>query len=318
MTMKHEPRAEFIQRLEERVGAEVRRRSSQTVARAPRWMPRSPLAAAAALAAVVIVSMGVGGAVVAARYQAQDSQQRQQLAANVERRLQLAKAKLDVARSQMALIEQRVATGVESQDAIPEGRQAIVQGEVQISLLESQLAEVRVSGREPQDAISAPLVGGRDYVVDRLKMQLGVPRAALDLENVRLQRYQQRFAVGAATSLDVATSRHHIVELEFALRTLERKIAIRQQFRAKQLDEAMAELRVLEAEAEQRQGIIMPKLDLAKKVHQDFRAKVEMGVAAPFELKEAELRVYELELELKKAELDLSVVRRQIDQRKGK
>jgi len=67
---------------------------------------------------------------------------------------------------------------------------------------------------------------------------------------------------------------------------LEQKISIRRQFVAGQIDEPMA--------------------------------KVSIGAAAPLELKQAELKLYELEVELRKAELDLSVVRRQIDQRKGK
>ena len=317
MTTNHEPRAEFIQRLEERLGAEARRRNSAP-ARTPRWMPRSPVAAAAALAAVVAVSMGLGGAVVAARYQAQDNQQREQLVQLVARQLELAKAKHVASTSQLSLARQRFATGIEGEDALRQAQLTVVETEMNIRTIESHLTEVRTSGREPRDTISAPVVGGHDYVGTRLLFQIELGRATLNLEQARLQRVQQRFSVGAASSLDVATSQNHLRELETGLRLIEQKINIRRQFVAGQIDEPMAELRVLEAEAEQRRDMAMPKLQLARKVLLDFQARVNIGAAAPVEVKQAELRLYELEVELKKAELDLSVVRRQIDQRRGK
>ena len=62
----------------------------------------------------------------------------------------------------------------------------------------------------------------------------------------------------------------------------------------------------------------MPKLDLAKKQFADLRTKMEIGLANQLDLAQAEVRVFELEVEAKKADLDLSVIRRQIDQRRGK
>lgn len=44
----------------------------------------------------------------------------------------------------------------------------------------------------------------------------------------------------------------------------------------------------------------------------DVTARVEIGTAAPLEVAQAELRLLELQLALKKAEYDLALIRRQI------
>lgn len=318
MTTNHEPRAEFIQRLEERVSAEARRRTVSGAARPPRWMPRSPLAAAAALAAVVIASMGLGGAVVAARYQDRDNQQRELLATSIRGRVALAKEKLKVAQEKLVLAQQRVARGVENEDALKEARLVVAEGEANVKTLEIQLEEVHASGREPQDAISAPLVAGRDYVIERIQIQLGVAKGALSVEQSRLSLAQHRFSVGAANQLDLTISRIRVIELEHAVEAIERKIRIRQQFTAQQIDGPMAELRAIEVDAERRFRTLRPRLELAVGQVQDMKTRVEIGTASPLDLKEAQVRVIELETELSKAELDIMIVRKQIDQRKGK
>ena len=69
--------------------------------------------------------------------------------------------------------------------------------------------------------------------------------------------------MGAASNLDLVISQNQVKELETAVRLIEQKINIRRQFVAGQIDEPMAELRLLEAEAEQRRFIALPKLELA-------------------------------------------------------
>ena len=317
MTSNHEPREEFVQRLEARVTAEARAQRANPVAGVPRWLPRTPLAAAAGLAAVIFVSMGLGGAVVAARYQAVDNQQRSLLLQNYERRMQLAEAKLELAKSELALAQRRVVQGVDTTDAVPAAELTVIEAEVQLQLLQLQFAEAQASGREAQDAISAPLVNGRDFVRQRLEIQMRVTEAAYNLEKKRLKRDQARFAVGAATQIDVATATVRLVEFEKALQAMQRKIGVRQQFAAQQIDGPMAELRILAIEAQQRRETLESKMQLNRQQVDAAKQRFNVGLATALELKAAELQLVQTEVEFRKAELDMVVVQKQIDQRKG-
>ena len=104
----HEPREEFVTQLEHRLRADLRRQRLDAEARRWSWMPQSRLATALALAAVMIVSMAVGGGVVAATYEARLGQQREILLATFEQRLAIAKLRLALAQKQLRDAEQRV------------------------------------------------------------------------------------------------------------------------------------------------------------------------------------------------------------------
>src|SRR5262245_36800889 len=168
MSDRHEPRDAFVSRLEGDITAEVRRRQrsapAETTTAWPRWLLHSPLRAALSIMALVIVSMAVGGGLVAASYQAENKQMRDLLVANYEQRLQLAEQRLNLAKDQLRTAQQRVSVGIETRDTMVETQFKVAEADAQIKLVQLQLAEVMASGREPQNTVSSPLVSGRDFV----------------------------------------------------------------------------------------------------------------------------------------------------------
>lgn len=310
MLDKHQPHDDFVERLEWQVRAEARRRSRPS----PQvwWMPRSPMKAALGVAVVVILSMGIGGAAVAAAYQAQRNEQRNLLASSYERRAELARERLALARQQLQADERRVSLGIGRQESLLEGRLKIAEAEAQLKVIELQLAEVRASGREPLDEISSPTVSGRDFVGERLLVEMSVPEAALNLEKRRLAADQRRFEVGLANNVTVETAQARVIEIEAAVEAFQRKIGVRQRFVKGEMDAATADLRALEVEAEQRLRTLEPRIELAKKRLRDMAIKVEIGSAQPADLAEAELKLKELEIELLRAKVDLTVIRQKI------
>jgi outer membrane protein TolC len=83
------------------------------------------------------------------------------------------------------------------------------------------------------------------------------------------------------------------------------------------MDAAMADLRVLEAEAEQRRETLAPRIQLARQTAKDVAMRVDNGTAQRVELLEVQLRLAELSAEMARADMDLAVIRRQIDQRRA-
>lgn len=313
MRTNHEPDDDFVNRLELEIGAELRRRRAATPAP---WLMRTRLRVAAAAAMLVVVSMAAGGAVVAASYHAKDSEQRDQLVSAYEQRVSLATQRYALANDRMRITEQRVSVGTAAPlDAMQE-RVRVAEAEAELARIRSQLAEVRLTGREPETNVLAALVSGQDFVSDRWRLDLMTPRLALDVEKQRLQEMQRRVDVGAAPAHDVTVSRSRIGELEAAMAAVERKLAIRQRFLKKELGAAEADLRIQETDAETRQTALRLKITLAAEEAKDAQKKFNVGLAQQTDVAEASLRLRELEADLAKAELDLARVRAQIAQLK--
>jgi hypothetical protein len=81
--------------------------------------------------------------------------------------------------------------------------------------------------------------------------------------------------------MEVAAARASVLEAELALQTFNRKLEIRQRLLKKEIESGEAELRVLEAETDQRLKALAPKIEVARKEVQDLQMRVEVGTAAP-------------------------------------
>src|SRR5687767_7387851 len=178
MSNQNEPREAFVNQLELRVRSEFDRRRA---APAPYWLPQSKLRFALAAVALVVVSMAIGGAVVATAYEAERGEQRNMLVETFEQRLDLAKRRLALATQQLREEEQRVEIGIGDRARAGEARLKVTEAEAEVKLVEIDLTEIHATGREPMTTVSAPLVEGRDLVSERWRVEVTIPRAALDL-----------------------------------------------------------------------------------------------------------------------------------------
>ena len=101
----HEPRQEFVNDLELVLRADLRRRS--LAAGTGSWLPQSRIAAALTIAAVAIVSMAVGGGVVATAYEARLNEQRDLLLDTFEQRAAVAKQRVALAMRQLRDVQDK-------------------------------------------------------------------------------------------------------------------------------------------------------------------------------------------------------------------
>ena len=311
MQAPHTPRDGFVERLEWQISSELRRRHRSGPAT---WLPASPVKAAAVIAFLVIVSMAAGGAAVAAAVQAQDSQRREFVASGYERRLDLARARLANAQALLTTVQRDVAVGVQPPIRLEEARLDVRDSEREVQIVDLQLQEVRLTSREPVDDISAPLVSGRDFVTERLRASLLTPEQGLTVARTTAQAMRRRWDVGLATATDLAEAEARVLELEAAVASIQRKLEIRRQFVGGQITAPQADLRVIESEAEQRVKALEPRIALARKHVADAERRFQVGVANRVDLAEAKLRLSTLEADLAKAQLDLALIRKKINE----
>jgi hypothetical protein len=256
--------------------------------------------------------MAIGGGVVAAAYEAQQNELRDMLVGTYQQRVALAEQRAELARQQLREVEGRVATGVETPEAAGDARLKVTEAEAELRVVQIDLDEVRASGREPMKTVSAPRVSGRDLVSERWRVEMSVKAAALEAAKLHAQAAKVRFDVGLASADEVDAASTRQIELESAIQLARQQIAIRQTFLGGGITAALAELRVLEAEVEQRHAMLARRIDVSRRRVEDLTARIEIGTAAPVEKARAELRLVELQLALKKAEYDLALIRQQI------
>jgi len=323
MSAPHEPRDEFIRALESRVGAAARQRRSSNDARdralsndVPRWIPRSRPVLALVLVGGVALSMVAGGSVVAMAYQARTDQAAQMLEASYKQRTALASEQLAMAMKLLKGTQERVAVGAASNMELLDAQLKVVSADAELKSLELQMFEVRLSGHEPVMQVSAPLISGQDFVTQRWRVEMTVPEAALNTEQTRLAAAQRRFSAGMADGTsEIDSIMAHLAELRATIEAYKRKLDIRQKFLGKSMDAGMADLRVLEVDADQRVGLLASRIEVSRKDVDRVRARVAVGSSPPLELAGAELQLHQIEFELSKAQYDLALIRKQIDQR---
>ncbi|MCC7184967.1 MAG: hypothetical protein IT185_01915 [Acidobacteria bacterium] len=307
---RHEPSVEFVARLESQLGSEVRRRNRDV--RAPRWATWSFAQVATAAAVLVVASMGAGGAAVAAAYEAQSSQTRDQLVAAYTQRAELARQRLDLATTEHKAAETRFNVGLSDVKTVLEKGVEVVTAQAEVTLVQLQLEEIRLSGREPRAELWAPRVSGRDFVTERLRIEMTVPEKTLEVARKVAQDNAVRVEIGTLSPTDLDQARTLALSVEATLTALQRKLAIRQQYISGRIEAAGTELRVLEVEAEQRTAALGPQIALAVKEEARIAQRVDAGVSRTVDLAEARLRRMQLEMELTKAELDLAQIRRRL------
>ena len=314
MLNQHEPDNEFVKRLEWRIDRELRLRNRSF--QATGWFLRSRVRAGLGLVGLMALSMGIGAAVVAGAYQAQNKERRAPLISEFQQRAELARQHLASITEQLKRKERDFSLSVATQEEMLEAQVNVAEAQAQLRLAELHLEEVRITGHDPLRNLSSPLVSGRDFVGEGLQIQMSVPPAALELEQFRLRETQKRVNLGMSPPIELGASRTQIVEIEAAIESFQQKLEIRQLFLSRKVDSAEAELRVLEAEAEQRQQTLTPKVKLAREELEAVKKRVQAGVEQPVSMAEAALRLQKLETDLAKAELDLALARRQLEQRR--
>jgi outer membrane protein TolC len=309
-----EPREVFVEGLERQIVAEVRRRAR--LDRPPLFSGPPRLRAIVAAGALALISMAAGGTVVALAYEAEQNEQRSVLSANFEQRVALARERVKRAEQMLLETQRLVSVGSADPADLERERAKVAEATLRLKTTQLQLEEVRASGREPVDEITAPAVSGRDFVGERMRAEVDFLAGTVERERAAVADLQKRLSLGVAKPIEIEVARVRETEADVALAVLREKLAIRRLFMSGLANGPVAELSVLENEAASRRRALEARLQLAKKQAADLAARVSVGTAAPIEHAEVLVRVTELEAEISKADLDLLLIRKRLDEAK--
>jgi hypothetical protein len=305
---KHEPDPRFIESLEGQLSRELRRRSREGANHQKGYRLLK-------IAALMLGSVALGAAAMGASQQLGESWRRELLEARLEVELRLAQQRLQVQLESVGLTREQVEMGVRSDRDLMYFELKIAQAESDARLKELELEEVRSSGREPSGKLSAPLVDGRDFVTEKIHVQMESAQRHLDVVRYDRELTRQRAEAGVASGSEVQARDLVTTEAELQLESFVEQLALRQAYLNEEISAVEAELKSLEAEAQNRIVLLeRRKLHFEMELER-LRSAIDAGFVRAAAEAEMRTQLAGIDAEIQLAQLELQIVRRELERR---
>ena len=297
----HDVRPEFRAHLEWQIQSAMRRetRFGEPV------KPGHPRLRAAAM---LVLAMAAGGIAVGASGELQDARERQAVLDGAQSELKLVRLRVELAKADFEQARQRFEIGAA-------GRETLLAAERELRLQESALArlqldieETQISSAAPRNELQGPLIGGRDFVRERLLLELRDTQRQLAAAEQAMQQARQRVEVGMAPQATVLAAELEVAAARAQLQQLQGTIELREQAvrGVIKAEEVAAMQRRLELTLHRDR--LRREIELGGKRIDDVRQQVATGVASQLDLKRAEDELLERQTELQRVERELERV----------
>jgi hypothetical protein len=297
----HEITPEFRSHLEWQIESALRR-ETRFAAPVVRGVPRLQVAL------VAVVALFLGGIAVAASGELQDVKKREMLLAAANQEEGLVRMRVELARADLQEAQRRYETGMSDRQRLLAAQRQLRAMEMELQRIRLDMEEIQATSESPRNDLQAPVVGKRDFVSERLKLQLDTAERALGAAEEGVAQAKQRVEVGTApmtaklqADAELEAARARMQELRITIEMRERSLA--------------GNVKIEELAAEQRRRILMLQQELLR--HQvemtrqrilEVRQLVEVGTASQLDLKRLEVEMLEREVELRKIRQEIEML----------
>jgi outer membrane protein TolC len=297
----HEPTPAFRAHLEWQIATALRRESRLTapVGRHQPWR----------VAALVFLALMLGGAAGIAAGRIQDARQRSSLTESVNAEMQLMETRLQLAEAEYQDARRRYETGTAGRDTLTAAEQQVREATAALRRLQLDLAEIRLTASSPRNELTAPLVGQRDFVRDRLMLELEKTERALAAAEQRASDLRSRVEIGTASPAALADAQAELLRATAEMRLLQRQLELRKQFLQNALDAEQVMREHRRTELTLRAQLAETELAAAQRRLGDLRSRADLGLAGTLEVKRAEVALLERQIELQRLRRELDVLR---------
>lgn len=306
MPNTHEPDAQFVEKLEWQLRGDLRRHTRHG---SPRRRIR-----VAKIAALIAVSVSLGAGAMGASQQIAESWRRDLTKARLAVQHELAEQRLRMQMSAAAQSQEQVRQGILDDLDLQLQYAQLQEARADVTVRGLDLEEFGASGLEPRDELSAPLVDGRDFVSERIRIRMDVDRRHLAVVKWEEARTLERFEVGVATELEVQERNLATHETQLQLEALERQLEIRQSYLGGDVSPVEAELMALENETRARIALLERQRQYRGLELQRVQRAIELG-SQSLDLAVQIQRFAEVRAQLGLAEAELDIVRRELARR---
>ena len=292
-------------RLEEEVVRTFRRESQFAD------QPRTPASRRVGALLVLLAGIALGSGTAFLAGQAQSAQERNRLieAASEDRQIEAARAAL--AEEAYKRAKTSFETGVVGRESLMAAEADLRRVRQRIEHLDLDIAEIRATAAPPRNELWAPLVGGRDFVSERLKLEATAGDQALGGAEQRLRDADRLVRLGVAGSGELAAAEADVRDARQMMALSVKRLDLRRRFLEQRLGiEAIArELKRFELEAEVERAAA--NLRLAQDRAALANSGKVRGIVSEIDARRAELEALELSAMLKRLRAALDGIEKQ-------
>ncbi len=305
MNKTYEPDDQFVGRLEWQLSSEYRRTNRLKSAPEKIAVPRRMVAIAVA---VGILMTGV--AVTKAADYIKDSWRKKIELARVETEVELKKVKLESIKEIASSIKSRVSNGLIREDEYLAVKLSVEKAELDFKRSYLNLEEVRMSGDIPRNELYAPLVGGRDFVSERLELEK--QEIGLDLEQIEIQleRINQLVEQNLVREDERGQIQKVVAERRIMIDKIQKRLDLRARFLAREITAQEVEIQDRMTGAERNLHLAQSKVESIKNQLERLQTLEAQGNITHMELKQMQYALDAAQAELKLATLELDVLKK--------
>ena len=287
----HTPTPEFRAGLEAEIIGAWRRETELESRRRPQ---RRRLRAAGLIAACL--ALGAVSGIVSA--QARDYVRRDSLVDAVRAEMAILALRLDLARAQFNEASQKAKVGALDADGVALAESELRSLETRAARARLNIQEIEASSQAVRDELNAPLVGGRDFVADRIRLDLADAQQRLNTAERTLEMADRRVRAGAVSELARTEAQVEVTRANAELGVLAQPLALRREFIEKG---GAAEDLARRLEAAQVKGdirVVQQSLELVRARAANIERQRAVGAATQLDALRAQVETMERELEL--------------------
>ena len=289
----HQPTPDFRDRLEWEVTRAYRREGTLGEQRQRRGRR---LRGVAIVLACIGISVATGIASAQVRYGAQ----RDSLLEAAQADLELIKLRVELARARLDEVMQLVRVGAAGTETVATAEAEMREIETRFVRARLNIEEIRATSQSPRDELTAPLVGKRDFVQERMQLELIAAQQQLTAAERALAETQRRVSIGTVSESARAEAEVDLVRARAGLEFLAAHRALRREFVEKGTAAEDLARRLGAAQTKMELEIAQQALTLAR-IKLDTLVKLrDIGTVTRLEVMRAEVELRERELELNK------------------
>lgn len=254
------------------------------------------------------LTLGVASNFAAA--QVQQGTRRDSLLQGVEADMALLRLRQQVLQKELAEVERQRQAGVATDDALTAARDAVQSVMSRLARLRLNEEEIRRAAESPRDDLNAPLVGGRDFVKERIEVQIADAQRQVEAAEARIADVDRQVRVGIAGALARSEAEVDLARAREQLMIEAKRLSLRQEYLDKRtpVDQLTRQL-----DLTQRTGdlaVAVQSLAVAQQRLAEVRRKVQVGAAEQIDALRAELAMKEQELAVQRLRQQLSGIAR--------
>jgi hypothetical protein len=304
MNKTHEPDNQFLERLEWQLSSEYRRTNRLKSSSGRIAVPRRIVAIA-----VMVGILLIGVAVTKAADYIKDSWRKKIEMARVETEVELKKVHLESLREIEASTKMRVSNGLIREDEYLAMKLALENAEWDLKRSLLNLDEVKMSGEIPRNELYAPMVGGRDFVSERLIIEKKEVELVMEQLRIQQERVKQLLEKNVVRRDEMDHIQVEITNREIMKDKIQERLDLRARFLTGEITAKQVEIEDRMTGAERNLHMARSQVESLKEQLGRLQTLEAQGKINHMEVKQMQYALNAAEAQLKLATLEMDVLR---------